>query len=102
MGTKNSPAKFDCYANAEPDEPMFVLLARDPMAPVLVNMWAALRQAAIEHKQKPQTDFEQVIEAKGCAEAMEIWRARNVCPRCHHQRGKADNKCPYPLCSQDI
>lgn len=29
MGTKNNPGAFDCYANAEPDEPMFVLLARD-------------------------------------------------------------------------
>ena len=26
MGTKNNPGKFDCYANAKPDEPLFVLL----------------------------------------------------------------------------
>jgi hypothetical protein len=29
MGTKNQPGKFDtCYANADPDEPMFVLLGK--------------------------------------------------------------------------
>lgn len=29
MGTKNNPGEFDCYANAAPDEPMFILLGRD-------------------------------------------------------------------------
>ena len=28
MGKEN-PGRFDCYANALPDEPMFVLLARE-------------------------------------------------------------------------
>ena len=28
MGTKNNPGRFDCYGNAEPDEPIFVLLGR--------------------------------------------------------------------------
>ena len=32
MATKNNPGKFDCYTNAEPDEPMFILLGRDPVA----------------------------------------------------------------------
>lgn len=36
MGTKNNPGAFDCYANAEPDEPMFVLLGRDKHAPAPV------------------------------------------------------------------
>ena len=27
----------------DPDEPMFVLLARDPLAPILVDLWASLR-----------------------------------------------------------
>ena len=26
MGTKNNPGKWDCYANAEPDEPMIKLV----------------------------------------------------------------------------
>ena len=44
MGTKNNPGEFDCYANAQPDEPMFVLLGRDKHAPALVWLWAVLRQ----------------------------------------------------------
>lgn len=63
MGTKNNPSTFDCYANAEPDEPMFVLLARDPHAPILVELWAALRE---QHAGNPS----KVLEARTCAEAM--------------------------------
>jgi len=43
MGIKNNPGKFDCYFKAEPDEPMFVLLARDLLAQVLVDLWATLK-----------------------------------------------------------
>ena len=67
MGTKNNPGKFDCYANAEPDEPMFVLLARDPMAPILVRLWADLREHNAGNPSK-------VSEARACAANMEAWR----------------------------
>lgn len=40
MGTKENPSQFDCYDKAAPDEPMFILLARDPIAPYLVTLWA--------------------------------------------------------------
>lgn len=69
MGTKNQPGQYDCYANAEPDEPMFVLLARDPLAPLLVRMWADLKLAA--DGEEPVVD-----EAMGCAAAMDDWRKR--------------------------
>lgn len=68
MGTKNNPGKYDCYHNAHPDEPMFVLLARDPMAPVLVRLWADLRAHSAGNPSK-------VAEARACAVAMEKWRA---------------------------
>lgn len=48
MGTKANPGRFDCYANAAPDEPMFVLLARDRLAPHLVSIWAKLRVGDVE------------------------------------------------------
>jgi hypothetical protein len=48
MGTKNNPGEFDCYRNAEPDEPMFVLLARDALAPFLVSIWAKVRAGDVE------------------------------------------------------
>ncbi len=68
MGTKDNPAKFDCYERAEPDEPMFVLLARDPFAPILVRLWAQLRQLSDPESYKP-------CEANSCASDMEKWSA---------------------------
>ncbi len=66
MGTKNTPGAFDCYANAEPDEPMFILLGRDRDAASLVRLWALMRHAAGEDEKK-------VTEALQCAEAMDGW-----------------------------
>jgi hypothetical protein len=69
MGTKNNPGQFDCYAHAEPDEPMFVLLARDPWAPHLVEIWAANREA------DGTGDPAKVAEARQCAAQMREWAA---------------------------
>jgi hypothetical protein len=66
MGTKNNPGDYDCYEKAHPDEPMFVLLARDPLAPQLVRQWAARAHGAGVMRIK-------VEEAQACAEAMERW-----------------------------
>ena len=66
MGTKNNPGVFDCYANADPDEPMFVLLGRDPMAGALVRAWADTREEWDEDPGK-------VNEARSCADAMDSW-----------------------------
>jgi hypothetical protein len=64
MGTKRNPGRFDCYAAAHPNEPMFVLLGRDPMAGNLVRRWADMREEAGE-------DAEKVAEARACADAMD-------------------------------
>ena len=77
MGTKNTPGAFDCYDNALPDEPMFVLLARDPYAPTLVRLWALERRAAIQMGRRPADDMNMVEEACACADAMEAWRSAN-------------------------
>lgn len=66
MGTKSTPGKFDCYQNAEPDEPMFVLLGRDRHAPTLVWLWAVLREL-------DQEDPEKVKEARECCLNMMVW-----------------------------
>lgn len=66
MGTKNNPGKFDCYTNANPDEPMFVLLGRDRHASALVRLWAILRQRAGENEAK-------IDEAIACADTMDAW-----------------------------
>lgn len=70
MSTKNTPGPFDCYAAAQPDEPMFVLLARDPLAPILVEHWAALRSHLAGNPSK-------TIEAREVAARMRVWRAQN-------------------------
>ena len=67
MGSKNNPGKFDCYANAEPDEPMFVLLGRDRHAPSLVWLWATLRELDQETPEK-------VAEARQCVVDMMVWQ----------------------------
>ena len=40
MSTKKSPGKYDCYAAAQDDEPIFVLLGRDPFVAQLIRLWA--------------------------------------------------------------
>jgi hypothetical protein len=77
MGSKNQPGDFDCYGNALPDEPMFILLARDPSAPALIEWWADNRESAIDQKLRPEGDRAMVAEARQCAKAMRDWRSAN-------------------------
>lgn len=72
MGTKNEGDR--CYDAALDDEPMFVLLARDPSAPALVRQWAAQRRVDIEAGTRPEADRAQVEEAEQLAERMKTWR----------------------------
>ena len=81
MGTKNKPGKFDCYGNAEPDEPMFILLARDMTAPELVELWAHRREQLIQCGAKPESDRPMIEEARQCAATMRLWRRDNRPPR---------------------
>lgn len=90
MGTKSSPSSFDCYANAEPDEPLFTLLARDPLAEYLVSAWAALRAYDVETAHRLMNEAvkdlaesgkqyrspldPKLIEANDCAQSMRHWR----------------------------
>jgi hypothetical protein len=88
MGTKNIPGTFDCYANAEPDEPMFVLLGRDPLAPFLMSMWSKVRMGDLEAAGAVFTkmaseiapryhiapDVDKANEALDCSFAMFAWR----------------------------
>src|SRR5271154_947158 len=68
MGTKNNPGAFNCYAVADPDEPMFVLLGRDPIAPFLVGWWAGLKSV-----HDPNADAAKIKEAMETAKAMDEW-----------------------------
>lgn len=77
MGTKNNPGQFDCHANALPDEPMFVLLARDPEFYSLIRKWAQKRARAVNCGLRPSEDMELVNEAMECAQAGANWRRQN-------------------------
>lgn len=66
MGSKSNPGGYDCYQNAHPDEPMFILLGRDPSACFLVAMWAQLREELGEDPVK-------VEEARKCARDLRDW-----------------------------
>jgi len=73
VGTKNDPGNFDCYANAEPDEPMFILLARDKSAPDVIDLWADIR----EEKDEDGSETQKVINARDIANDMREWRKAN-------------------------
>lgn len=88
MGTKTDPGRFDCYEAALPDEPLFVLLARDATAPSTVRAWVAarleipttlphgpLRKLIAGLNPALHPDRDQLLEALDCADAMERWRA---------------------------
>ena len=80
MGTKTDPGPFDCYAAARPDEPLFVLLARDATAAALVNLWAAMKRN--EALSTPGLYQERHLagkigEADRTANSMVEWRLRN-------------------------
>lgn len=70
MGTKNNPGAFDCYAAADPDEPLFILLGRDRTAPDIVRTWANVRE------EEGVTDPAKIAEARDCADAMKRWQQR--------------------------
>ena len=80
MGTKNNPGQFDCYEHADPDEPMFVLLARDRCAPEVVRTWATMRENKLRASDVTCTpgevmaELDQIAEARRCADLMEVWR----------------------------
>lgn len=85
MGTKLQPGAFDCHGAALPDEPLFVLLARDRSAPAMLRAWADRRRrevlAAHERGEidadQMEEDLRKCSEADGCADEMTVWRMRN-------------------------
>lgn len=91
MGSKQDPGLFDCHAAALPDEPMFILLGRDPLAPFLTSIWSAVRMADWEKagvvfdtmlkragdQYAAAPDVDKAIEAMSCSTAMFEWRKRN-------------------------
>lgn len=63
-----------CFYRALDDEPIFVLLARDPAAAETVRHWVTLRHAMIGRGEKPADDTEVLDAATDTAGAMVAWR----------------------------
>jgi len=82
MGTKANPGPFDCYVLARDDEPMFTVIARDPMMPVLVRLWADIQLAGMASGHVPDDqvgrECEKVAEALKVARDAEAWREAHV------------------------
>ena len=66
-----------CFARAEDDEPMFVLLARDGSAPRLVREWAVLRREDVQCGFKPRSDLARADEADALADLMVDWQMKH-------------------------
>jgi len=75
MSTKLNPGPFDCYAKLADDEPYFVLRAKDPDAPGIVEEWAVRRFWRPGQENNPK-----IREARECAEAMRAWRLAHLPP----------------------
>lgn len=83
MGTKLKPGKFDCYSHAASDEPMFILLARDISAPIIVLLWCLQRTKMIVTGEKPLEDVERLEEALQCAKDMIIYKGEQDATTTH-------------------
>ena len=68
MGTKQNPGQFDCLDKIAPDEPFFVLRAKDPLASHLVREWVERASSTLLHEP------EKLQEALDCADSMDEWR----------------------------
>lgn len=76
MGTKNNPGNFNCYAAAMPDEPIFILMGRDPAAPVAMEFWIEERQRL--GKAVDQDDLDKIEENRTLQGAFRRWREQNL------------------------
>jgi hypothetical protein len=59
-----------CLNKARPDEPIFVLRAKDPLAAQTIRLWAEM--AGTTHED------DKVTEAYQVAQAFDDWRCKNV------------------------
>lgn len=84
MGTKKNPSPYDCYTKALPNEEMFVLLARDRLAPAVVRYWIELKIANGHDKDDPK-----MIEAGECADRMEEWYRTFQAP---HEKNESEKQ----------
>lgn len=72
--TKTHPGMFRCYEAALPDEPMFVILGRDPAGPATLEFWA--QERVRQQKVHERDDQDRIKAAIDEAKDMQDWRSR--------------------------
>lgn len=88
MGTKNKPGEFDYYHKADPDEPIFTLLGRDPAMPWMVINWAIARNDMIAQGRGSPNDLLKIEEALFlAASTYRYWR---ICNEITEARDRVD------------
>lgn len=75
-----------CLNKAAEDEPVFVLRAKDPIAPEAVETWA--RQSELSGAHEPR----KISEARALAQSMREWRTENVASNRAQLQAAAANK----------
>lgn len=78
MSTKMNPGRYDCLAKLHPDEPYFLLRAKDVTAPGVVREWVRRRreEAAVTGGTITPEYEAKLREAEQCAKDMDAWRQR--------------------------
>jgi hypothetical protein len=74
------PASIDpCLEKREPDEPMFILLARDSSAPETMEFWCREREAEIRLalRDDTQQEREHIEQVRAKVGACRVWRKIN-------------------------
>lgn len=72
-------AGLGCLGKAADDEPVFILRAKDKLAPEVVEFWAGKLEAAMytNGASNPMRDSAKLKEARSCAHLMRAWQAMN-------------------------
>ena len=78
MFTKHDEWFAHFIENLHDDEPIFILVGRDLMAPSVIEHWAAKRITAVAMGDRPQSDQPQVESAMMCAKEMRKFRLELV------------------------
>ena len=87
MRKKDETTKAEtCLGHAHPEEMLFVLLGRDPAAPVAIRAWVAERLRVGKNDEGDR----QVVEALECAATMEVEGRRWVGAATHYPPGMGE------------
>ena len=74
MSSKQNPSVYNGYKAALPDEPIFVILGRDPAGPATLDFWASQRIKL--GKTVGEDDKDRIRAAIDEAKEMQEWRSR--------------------------